>query len=975
MVNLPRLRIPPPGLAGLPLFSSVTGRLTAGFGLLVIILIVVVSASAWLSRQHRSDLAHLEATAATAAELEEARFNMVLASLLIERYLVTGNELLVPEIGSGMTTVKDSLAVATSQEEMRGDHGSISVETEVERLDELVAGAAALSDTFEQVIALQQSGEQESARQLLEAAAAEITAFELLITEAAQEERGEIPALQSQADRTADLVFWLLVVFGAGGATLGLAASVFIARSILKPLSSVEAVALAVADGNLEARAQPSGPKELASLGASLNRMTESLLEVNRSSLEEMASFAEMNPAPVLRLDRHGTILLMNPAARKLFDNAEPSEKSWYFLCPGLKQDAFDRLFQGLGKTQHEQNIGDKSYLFTYRNDPNRGYVNVYGADITERERAEETLRESESRYRTLVETSLQGIEEIDTSGMITFANAAHHKQYEYSEGELLGMSILDLAETEADRKGLREYLKFLVEEQPPPAPYFGRKKTKSGKIIDVEVTWNYKLDAKGQAAGFVSVITDITERKKAEAALRRAQQLEIRAQERRRTEEKLRHLAHHDPLTDLPNRTLLKDRLAVALAQARRNKHMLGVMFLDLDRFKAVNDTVGHPKGDELLKIVSRQLKELVREGDTVARVGGDEFVLLLPAMARVGDATEVAQRILKVLGQPQVLSGHEFHITASIGITIFPTDGDDPEALLTNSDIAMYHAKEQGRNNYQLYTPALNASVRERLALENDLRHGLEREEFVVYYQPQVNISTGQIVGTEALLRWQHPGRGLVMPMEFIPVAEETGLIVPLGEWVLRTACAQAKAWQDAGLSPLRMAVNLSSRQFQQPDLAKKVKQVLQETGLDPHCLQLEITEGVAIQDVDYAIMMLRHLKELGVQIAIDDFGTGYSSLSYLRHLPIDVLKIDRSFIGKLTSNPKDAAITATVIAMAHNLDLYVIAEGVETNEQLAFLKEQACDEMQGYLFSRSVPAEALQEILVRDDRSQVA
>ena len=480
--------------------------------------------------------------------------------------------------------------------------------------------------------------------------------------------------------------------------------------------------------------------------------------------------------------------------------------------------------------------------------------------------------------------------------------------------------------------------------------------------------------DEVGQLADSLRLMVDRL--KSAFSALReKVRELETEVAERKRAEKTVKHLAHHDDLTDLPNRTLLKDRLTMALAQARRNKQMLAVMFLDLDRFKVVNDTAGHTEGDELLKIVSGQLKQLVREGDTVARVGGDEFVLLLPTIARVGDVTEVAKRIIDSFRRPSVLAGHEFHITSSIGITIFPTDGDDADTLLTNADMAMYHAKGQGRDNYQFYTPALNTSILERLALENDLRHGLEREEFVVYYQPQVNISTGQIVGVEALLRWQHPDRGLVMPMEFIPVAEETGLIVPLGEWVLRTACAQAKAWQDAGLSPLRMAVNLSARQFQQRDLAEKVRQILQETGLDPHCLQLEITEGVAIQDVDFAIMMLRHLKEMGVQIAIDDFGTGYSSLSYLRRLPIDVVKIDQSFVRDLTTNPKDAEIAATVISMAHNLDLGVVAEGVETEEQLAFLKQRDCDEMQGYLFSRPVSAEALQEILVQDDRSQVA
>ncbi len=437
------------------------------------------------------------------------------------------------------------------------------------------------------------------------------------------------------------------------------------------------------------------------------------------------------------------------------------------------------------------------------------------------------------------------------------------------------------------------------------------------------------------------------------------------------RQKETILHLAYHDALTDLPNRTLFEDRLTVALAQAHRRNQMLPVMFLDLDRFKQVNDMAGHAMGDKLLRSVAERLAGLVREGDTVARVGGDEFTLLSPEVAGVEDTVEIAERVLKVFQQPWALDGHEFHVTTSVGIAMYPNDGEDAESLLRNADTAMYRAKEQGRNNYQLYTPAMNARIAERLAVENSLRHGLVSGEFAVHYQPQVNIDTGQIVGAEALVRWQHPERGLVLPAEFIPVAEETGLIVPLGEWVLRTACAQNRAWQEAGLPPLRVAVNLSARQFQQRDLKSMVAQVLGETGLDPHCLQLEITEGVAMQDAEFTITMLRELRGMGIQIAIDDFGTGHSSLSYLRRLPIDVVKIDRSFVCDLTTDPNDAAIASTIVAMAHNLKLRVIAEGVETEEQLTFLKEQQCDEFQGYLFSKPVPAEKLEKIVVRGRR----
>ncbi|MCH8050478.1 MAG: EAL domain-containing protein [Chloroflexi bacterium] len=412
-------------------------------------------------------------------------------------------------------------------------------------------------------------------------------------------------------------------------------------------------------------------------------------------------------------------------------------------------------------------------------------------------------------------------------------------------------------------------------------------------------------------------------------------------------------------------------DRLTLALAQVRREKETLAVMFLDLDPFEAVNDTAGHTEGDRLLQSASERLWGLIREGDTVARVGGDEFAILLSGISQVEGAVAVSKRILKDFRRPWVLDGHEFHVTTSVGIAMYPDDGEDAETLLKNADAAMCRAKEQGRYGFQLYTPAMNVAVLERIALENDLRQALEREDFVLHYQPQVNVSSGRIVGMEALLRWQHPERGLVLPMEFIPVAEETGLILPLGEWVLRTACVQNKAWQEAGLPSMRVAVNLSARQFQSRELVNTVTKILEETGLDPDCLQLEITEGDAMQDTEFTAKVLHDLKVMGVQIVIDDFGTGHSSLSYLARFPIDALKIDRSFVGSLPVDQSAAAITAAIITLAHSLNLSVIAEGVETEEQLAFLKERKCDEFQGYLFSKPWPAEAFEAILSRGKR----
>ena len=435
---------------------------------------------------------------------------------------------------------------------------------------------------------------------------------------------------------------------------------------------------------------------------------------------------------------------------------------------------------------------------------------------------------------------------------------------------------------------------------------------------------------------------------------------------ERKRIEEILRYLAYHDPLTDLPNRSLFNDRLSIALSQAQRNISKLAVLFLDLDYFKQVNDTLGHDMGDQFLKSIANRLSSLLRKGDTIARIGGDEFTILLPDINKTEDAGKIAQKIIDTMKEPWHLGNHEFHITTSIGIALYPVDGEDIESLLKNADAAMYQAKEMGRNNFQYYTPAMNAMSLHRLELENNLRRALDRDEFIIYYQPLVELTTSKIIGMEALIRWQHPQWGLISPNDFIPVAEDTGLIVFIGEWVLRTACAQNKAWQDAGCPPMRINVNLSARQFQQKNLVQRISKILMETQLDPRWLELEITESVAMKDVEFSGKMLYELRKMGITIAIDDFGTGYSSLSYLNRLPIDMIKIDRSFIRDISSDPDDATIVSTIIVLAQNLKMRVTAEGVETQEQLQFLQNHQCNEMQGYLFSRPLPVDELSSLL---------
>ena len=425
--------------------------------------------------------------------------------------------------------------------------------------------------------------------------------------------------------------------------------------------------------------------------------------------------------------------------------------------------------------------------------------------------------------------------------------------------------------------------------------------------------------------------------------------------------EERIRHLAHHDALTDLPNRTLLNDRLGVAMDHARRSGQPLALLFIDLDRFKYVNDTLGHPLGDRLLQAVAQRLHAVVREGDTLARLGGDEFVVLVEGLAGPEGAEQVARKLLQTLQQPVVLDGHELFIGGSIGISLFPQDGDTIEALVRCADSAMYRAKDAGRNTFRFHTREQASRSRERFELEHGLRHAVERGELRLLYQPQADCSSGALVGVEALVRWEHPERGTITPDRFIPLAEEIGLICHIGEWVLNTACSQARTWEREG-RPLRMAVNLSGQQISTDGLVDVVRGALERSGLSPRLLELEITEGHILKRVEHCIDTLHELKGLGLTLAIDDFGTGHSSLSYLKRLPVDRLKIDRSFVEGVPADRDDTAIVATILAMARNLGLAVIAEGVETEAQLRHLSAAHCDEYQGYVLGRPMPAEAM-------------
>ncbi|MDD5330711.1 MAG: EAL domain-containing protein [Sulfuricella sp.] len=578
--------------------------------------------------------------------------------------------------------------------------------------------------------------------------------------------------------------------------------------------------------------------------------------------------------------------------------------------------------------------------------DPDGNFAGYLGAcyDITARKHAENQMH----LLSSTIEQAGDSVMIANSQSVIEYVNPAFVALSGYSEEEAIGRKSGLLSSGLMGEGFYREMWGKLLAGEVFRGEMINRKK--NGELYYEDKTITPIRNARGEVGYYVSTGRDVSERKNYVS--------------------QLEHQANYDTLTELPNRNLLQDRLGQALTYARRHASELAVMFIDLDYFKNINDSLGHDVGDLLLKQVAARLAGCVREGDTVARQGGDEFVVILSDIAAAEDVTAVTRKILKTFADPFAIGGHELYITCSIGIALYPKDGQDTPTLLKNADAALYRAKEQGRNNSQFYTAEMNVKALERLVLENNLRHALERGEFMVYYQPQVDLRTGQINGMEALVRWRHPELGMVPPAKFIPVAEESGLILPLGEWVLRTACAQNKAWQDAGLRPVCVAVNLSARQFKHQDLVALVAGILQETGLDPALLELELTEGLLMQNVEATIDTLTRFKAMGVKSSIDDFGTGYSSLSYLKRFPIDTLKIDQSFVCNITTDPDDAAIAKTIISMAHEMRLRVIAEGVETEEQRSFLRLRHCDEMQGFFFSRPVSSADF-EILLRERR----
>lgn len=571
------------------------------------------------------------------------------------------------------------------------------------------------------------------------------------------------------------------------------------------------------------------------------------------------------------------------------------------------------------------------------------GLVGI-GRNITLRREAELALRESEERFRSLTELSSDWYWELGPDlTIIEFEDTKEKSGYQ--RDQVLGKTLQHLPGIETLSESWLQY-ETRVSAREPFRDLELRSISAEGKVRYLSLAGLPAFTKTGEFRGYRGIGRDITERKV--------------------SEERIQYLATHDSLTSLPNRFMFSNILGIALESARRHQRKLAVLFIDLDRFKNINDTLGHEAGDILLKEMATRLKHCLRASDIVGRLGGDEFVILIPEVENIEQVTTVAQKLLTATVKPVTIMGQECRVTASLGICFYPDDAQDEQALMKNADIAMYRAKDEGKNNYQFYSPNIEARSLERLVLENNLRMALERDEFFLHYQAKRDLKTGEIAGVEALVRWQHPELGVVSPAQFIPLAEETGLIVLIGRWVLKTACAQNVTWLSQGLPPLCMAVNLSVRQFFDDSLIEDVASALKESGMRPELLEMEITEGMVMQDAERAIRILTAIKALGVRLAIDDFGVGYSSLAQIKRFPIDTLKVDSSFIREIPQNKEDRAITEAIIAMGRTLSLTIIAEGVETKEQEAFLREHQCDQSQGYYFSKPISPEQFVEFM---------
>ncbi len=676
------------------------------------------------------------------------------------------------------------------------------------------------------------------------------------------------------------------------------------------------------------------------------------------SHVHFMRALIDAIPSPVYFKDREGRFRVYNRAWDELFGNGENwiGRTVFDMFEPSLAVQHQERdrtLLERPSSTTYEamaptsegeqrQMLYNKVSFVDQRGEV-AGLIGVI-TDVTRYKETERALEASEARFRVLTESSIDLISVVDQDGAIKYQSGAVRHLLGYDPADSVGRNVFDLVHQD-DVEHMRAAFRRIIEARLSTEPAEFRIRHRDGSWRTFESLGTNCL-SNPHIRGVVFNSRDVTDRKV--------------------IQQRMQHLAYHDNLTGLPNRSLLQDRLARSIARAERSGRHVAVLFIDLDNFKNINDTLGHDVGDELLRQVSRRLSECVRLEDTIARQGGDEFIVLLDNLEEARGASIVAQKILNALRLPLTLGGTEQHVSGSVGIALYPEDGRDAQTLMKNADTAMFHGKGQGKNTYQYFTAQMNIAVKRRMTLESALRRAVVQKDFVLNYQPQIDLESGAIVGVEALVRWKTEDSGTVMPGDFIPLAEETGLINEIGEWVLREGCRQAREWHGMGLPKIRMAINLSARQFSDKGFLDMVTRVLAETGIDPALLELEITESQVMRQTEGMIQLLNQLSAMGIQLAIDDFGTGYSSLSYLKRLPIQKLKIDQSFIRDITVDPNDRAIVVAIISMAESLDLETIAEGVETEGQLALLRSKGCHVGQGFFFSAPVRAEEIYPIL---------
>ena len=738
--------------------------------------------------------------------------------------------------------------------------------------------------------------------------------------------------------------------------------------SLLIGLAVVLAIVIAVFTTRHTAReiaARTDAEKEVSKLNASLEeRVVQRTNELSEAvkHLNLQAAALEAAANAIVITDVNGTIMWVNQAFTTMtgYSKEEAVGKNPRLLKSGKQpQSYYADLWSTIssGKVWKGEIVNRRKDGTTYTEEmtitpvthgvgkvANTQFVAIK-QDITKRKQAEQALRQAKEKYRAIFEDAVIGIFQTTPDGHPVSINRALAEMHGYDSPEQLLAEVSNVARIFVDPNRMDELGQLLAKNgvvRGAEVEVYRRDRTKKWILANFRAV----RDASGNIVLNEGTVEDITARKLAE--------------------ERVQYLAYYDALTGLPNRTLLQDRLAKALAGARRRKDKVAILFLDLDRFKDINDSLGHSVGDFLLQEVAERLKTWAREQDTVARLSGDEFVLLLNDVKDVPDAAVAAERLMNTITAEFVVQGHTLNVSCSVGISIFPEHGTDADRLIKNADAAMYSAKDNGRNNFRFFTADMNAQVVERLTLESSLRLALDRKQLFVVYQPQMDIASGRITGLEALLRWQHPELGLVPPDKFIRVAENSGLILPIGEWVLRTACSQARKWQEEGLPAVTMAVNVSAVQFRQQGFCELIRRVLHETGLAPQYLELELTESLLLANADLMLSVVQELKAMGLTLAIDDFGTGYSSFNYLKQFRVGKLKIDRVFIRDVAVNPDDAAITSAIISMAKSLHLKVIAEGVEDEAQMSFLRAHQCDEIQGYYFSKPLAVDKVADKL---------